>query len=169
MGFGWFSFSLFPHVVLLGAGALLLALAPSRMRGLQLEVLDAPVASGVMGLGAFVATVGAIVVTALSLVGIPVAVALAFALPAVGLVGLAAVASILGHALPLDWIPRTSVARLAAGVAVLFVATLVPVVGQLLWTCAACVGLGALVRTRFRPVDGGRPAVPGGPYRTVAG
>ena len=69
-------------------------------------------------------------------------------------------------------IVRDPVRRHAAGVTVLFVASLVPLLGTLVVLVASCLGLGALVRTKFRttlPTDLADRAdvIACGPYRTV--
>lgn len=149
-------------------GLVLLGLAPERLSALHRTMLRAPVQALATGVAVAVLGVLATVVLAITILGIPAAVLLGLLLALALYVGLAAAASVVGGVLPVPQLRARPVAQLAAGVAALFVASLVPIAGELLVAVAALYGLGALWRTRFAarsPVD----AVPdAGPYRTAA-
>ncbi|MFW5920890.1 MAG: hypothetical protein ACOCUS_03545, partial [Polyangiales bacterium] len=150
-------------------GLLLMGLTLERFGALQVAIVRQPLRAGALGVLASVGTLVAIVVLCITIIGIPVGVLVAMALPVALYVGLAACASVLGAALPIETLRGRSVLQLAAGCGVLFVASLVPFVGDVAVAIAALVGLGALAITRFgkqgpEPVD----ATPAGPYRTRA-
>ena len=75
---------------------------------------------------------------------------LGLALPVATYVGLAAAATVIGAALPLEGLKGQEVLQLALGVGVLFFASIVPTVGTVASVAFACLGFGALIRTRFR-------------------
>ena len=151
----------FALVFLLSLG--LRTMAPTRFAEAQAAVVTAPTRGGAVGFVALSA--GAVLALGLmvTIVGIPVAFVLGTVLGLAGAVGLALTASVLGAALPVErWKPEDA-KRLAAGVAALFVLTWVPWVGPVAAACAACVGVGAFVRTRPKPAT----SVAQGPYRTA--
>ncbi|AKF08744.1 hypothetical protein DB32_005893 [Sandaracinus amylolyticus] len=160
------------HGLLFLLALLLMGLAPERLGAMQVAIVRDPTRTALHGLAGYVASAMLIVALAITVIGIPAAVALALALPLATYVGLAASASVIGAALPVDRLKDRPVRQLAAGVLVLFVASLVPYLGTLTVIAAACLGTGALIRTRFgttppRELVGG-PAVEVGPYRTSA-
>lgn len=157
------------HALLFLLGLLLMGVARERLRALQATIVrDGPRTAGV-GLLAYVGAVLAMIVLAITIVGIPAAVLLGLALPVATYVGLAASASVIGAALPIRELAGKEVGQLAAGVLVLFVAAQVPVVGTIATIVAACLGVGALVRTRFAVHPPELPEPTEGPYRSAAG
>ncbi|UJR78688.1 hypothetical protein [Sandaracinus amylolyticus] len=161
------------HGLLFLLALLLMGLAPERLGAMQVAIVRDPVRTGLHGIAGYVASAVLIVALAITLIGIPAAVALALVLPLATYVGLAASASVIGAALPVDRLRDRPVRQLAAGVLVLFVASLVPYLGTLTIVAAACLGTGALIRTRFRTsppseLIGAGPIVEVGPYRTQA-
>lgn len=154
------------HVLLFLLGLVLIGVWRDRLGALQVTMIKDGVKTAGIGLFAYVAAGIAVVLFALTIVGIPVAVVLALALPVATYVGLAAAATVIGAALPLPQLKDSEVSQLAAGVAVLFVASIVPVVGTIATVVAACLGFGALVRTRFEARPPKDLPEDGGPYRT---
>jgi len=151
-GHGWFSDALSSAAsfgLLFLLGVLLMGVARGRLRGVQRAIVQAPVRCGVIGLLSAVATVFILVALTVTVVGFPAAVVLAVLVPAAVYVGVAATASVLGAALPVPAVRGRPVLGLAAGVALIYVTSLVPVVGTLLLISVAAVGFGAVVHTRF--------------------
>ena len=137
------------HVMLFLLGLLMISVSRERLGALQATMIkDAPKTVG-WGLLGYVAAAVATILLALTVVGIPVAVLVALALPVATYVGLAAAATVIGAALPIERLQGREVAQLAAGVAVLFAASLVPVAGGIAVAIAACLGFGAVLRTRL--------------------
>ena len=74
----------------------------------------------------------------------------------------------LGAALPIPQLQGNEMGQLAAGVAVLFLASLVPFAGGVFTAVIACLGVGALMRTKLGGERLEAPPEEGGPYRTAA-
>ncbi len=155
------------HVLLFLLGLLMLGVARDRLGAMQVTMIEDGLKTAGTGLIGYVVAVVAIVLCAVTIIGIPVAVVLALALPLATYVGLAASATIIGAMLPVRELQGREVVQLAAGVAVLFVASLVPTIGTLITIAAACLGFGALIRTRFSPTPPS-DLPEEGPYRTPA-
>jgi hypothetical protein len=156
----------FALLFLLGLG--MMGLFPDRMRSLEVVIAREPLAVGWRGAaGVFFAVVGAILL-AITLIGIPAAIALMVGLSVATYVGLAAVAAVIGVVLPVERLRDRPVLQLAAGVATLYVASLVPGVGGLALIFAALVGLGAVVRTRLGKEVPPRFSDESSPYRGSA-
>jgi hypothetical protein len=85
----------------------------------------------------------------ITLIGIPVALALLVVVPVLTGWGFAAVASELGTLLPLPRGRKTQAMVLALGLLILLVVGRIPVLGTLVLVAATLVGLGAIMRTRF--------------------
>jgi hypothetical protein len=153
------------HVLLFLLGLLMIGVTRERLRAMQTTMIKDGLKTAGAGLLAYIATGVAIVLFAITIVGIPASVVLALALPVATYVGLAAAATVIGAALPIPKLQRNEVLQLAAGVGVLFVASIVPVVGGIATAVAACLGLGALVRTRFGAEAPSDLPGDGGPYR----
>jgi hypothetical protein len=167
---GNFFGSLASYALLFVLGLLLMGVAPDRYEALQVAIVRQPLRSFGMGLLGTIGAVVAIVVLAITVIGIPAAVLLAIALPFAIYIGMAAFASVFGTLLPVEALRGKPVLRLGAGVLALFVASLVPFAGSIAVAVAAVVGLGALVITRFRKtaeVELERPTS-NGPYRASA-
>lgn len=147
---GGFFRSLVAHALLFLLGLFLIGLVPERMGAMHVAIVRDPLRTVGTGVGAYVAAGVLVVALAISLIGIPAAVALTVAVPVATYVGLAGAASVVGAALPLEGLRGAPVRQLLAGVTVIFVLSFVPVLGPVLIAAAACLGVGALVRTRFR-------------------
>lgn len=161
------------HGLLFLLALLLMGLAPDRVGAMQVAIVRDPVRTALHGLAGYVTSAALMIALAITLIGIPAAVALALVLPLATYVGLAASATVIGAALPVDGLRGRPVRQLAAGVLMLFVASLVPYLGTIVIAAASCLGVGALIRTRFRaspPAEllGAGPVVEAGPYRTQA-
>ncbi len=163
----------FAHVLLFLLALVLRALVPERMGVMHLAIVRDPVDTTLRGALGYVVTGISIVALAITVLGIPASLLLMLLLPLATYVGLAAAAAVIGAALPLEGLGGKPVRQLAAGVGALFVASLVPWLGGLLVAVAACVGYGALLRTRFRAEPPpelllrGEP-IDAGPYRSSA-
>jgi hypothetical protein len=154
-------------------GLLLMGLVPDRLRAMQIAIVRAPVSTGLLGLGSYIATVVALVLFALTIVGIPVTIGMALLVVLATSVGLAVCATVIGAALPIERLRGHRVLQLGAGVLVLFVSSMVPYLGDFVQVIACCLGFGALVRTRFRTsppreLVGEGPVRDAGPYRSWA-
>lgn len=128
---------------------LLLSLVPERLSALERTLMKAPGRALALGFVAGIAAVVSIVVMAITIIGIPAALVVALALPIAVYLGLAAVAASLGAALPIETLRERPIAQLASGVGVLFVLSLVPVIGSIGMFAAATIGFGAVLLTRF--------------------
>lgn len=120
----------------------------------QVAVVRAPGRTFVQGLALTAGTVLAIVVTAISIVGIPAAFVFGVGLTVAAYVGLAVTAAVLGVALPIEALRGKPVLQIAAGVGAMFIASLVPLAGGLAVFASVLIGIGALIVTRLgeRPV-----------------
>ncbi|MBN1203375.1 MAG: hypothetical protein JXB05_00435 [Myxococcaceae bacterium] len=138
---------------LFGLGFLGQIFFPSRMKELSAEIKRQPVLSGLTGLLAIIAMIPITLVLAITIVGIPAAVALWLVAPLAGALGLAAVASEIGMKLPVLRGRKTQAVVLALGLLVLLGVGSIPVLGWMVMFLASMVAFGAVVRTRF----GSRP------------
>lgn len=135
-------------------GAALLALTPHRVEILREEIERRPLRGMGLGLlGAFgvLVTVATLVIT---LIGIPLAIALLFGTLVLGYLGSCVVPLAIGRRL-LGERTENPYVHLAAGCVLLFCVLSIPVVGGLLSFLGALLVLGALLRTR-----GARTRVP---------
>jgi hypothetical protein len=161
------------HALLFLLALLLMGVAPERLGAMQVVIVRDPLKTGAVGMMGYGAAIVIIALLAITILGIPMAVALAVLLSIATYVGLAASATVIGAALPLERLRGRPVRQLAAGVLVLFIASMVSYLGTVVIVAASCLGLGALLRTRFQtspPIEliGRGPAVGSGPYRTLA-
>jgi hypothetical protein len=93
-----------------------------------------------------------------TLIGIPLVLVQVLGVLVAGVFGFTALAWWLGRRLPVQLSRGTMVLQLALGMAIVFVATQIPVIGWLVWTAAVILTFGAVLRTRF----GQEPAMPTG-------
>lgn len=156
------------HVLLFLIGLLMLGAGRERLGAMQVTMIKDGLKTAGTGLVGYVAAIGGIILFAITLIGIPAAIVIGLAIPVATYIGLAAAASVLGAALPLPQLQGKEVHQLAAGVAVLFMASLVPVAGTIATAIAACLGVGALLRTRFGTTPPTDLPDGEGPYRTAA-
>jgi hypothetical protein len=144
-------------VVMFVFGFLLMVFAPQRMKGLETAIRNQPAVSGAIGLLAFLGLVPVTVFLLVTIIGIPVAALMWLAMTFVVPMGLAAIANTIGSMVPLGRVRRTQALVLAVGILVLLLSSHVPFLGPLLFSVAACVGLGAVVRTRVGSMPKGLP------------
>ncbi len=155
------------HVLLFILGLLLMGVAKERYEALQVTIVKKPLPSFGYGVLGIVGALLAIVVLAITIIGIPAAVLGAVALPIAVYIGLAAFAAVFGAALPIEQLRGKPVLQLAAGVGTLWLLSLIPFMGAFATAVAAALGLGALFITRFRTTAQLPPdPTPAGPYRT---
>lgn len=163
---GWFLFLL----GLLALTAIVMALFPEKMNAMKNSLAANPARHLAVGFLGWIALPVALLALALTIVGIPVAVVTVFALPVVALIGAVLLGLIVGEqverALAKRW-PRaagqTLLVQALIGVALLWLAQAVPLVGWLIWPLVAVFGLGAALATRFgtnRPWFNGRGPTP---------
>ena len=140
--------------LLLGLLALVLRSGfPERFLNLTRTLVEEPGACLLTGVGGAFAVGGLSLAAAITVIGLPLAAVLAGAGTLGAYVGLAAVATVLGAALPWAGAESQPQLRVLGGAAVLLVAGWVPVVGRLLLLAAVLYGFGGLLRTRFAPED----------------
>ncbi|WP_257446233.1 bactofilin family protein [Archangium lipolyticum] len=139
--------------MLFGTGFLGQLFLPTRMKELGSEIRAQPVKSGVVGFLGALAMIPITVVLTVTLIGIPVVVALWVVAFLTTALGFAAVASELGMKLPVMRGRKTQAMVLALGLLLLLVVGNIPVLGPLVLTLATLVAFGAVIRTRF----GNRP------------
>ncbi|WP_342381839.1 hypothetical protein NVS55_19790 [Myxococcus stipitatus] len=145
--------------VLFGLGFLGQMFVPNRMKLLGDEIRARPLQSGLTGLFGMLAMIPLTVVLCVTIIGIPAAVLLWMAAPLAVALGFAAVASEVGARIPVMRGRKTQAIVLALGLLVTLVVGSVPVVGIIVSSLVALVGLGAVIRTRFgyRPRGTGIP------------
>lgn len=146
-----------------GLGFLLMMFAPERMKAIEATIRAEPAKNGLTGLIGLFAAVPATLLLVVTLVGIPVAMLMWLALALIIPVGLAAVANLLGAALPTGPLRRTQATVLAVGLLVLMLVKSIPVLGGLLLAVAVAVSLGAIIRTRFGQPPRGTPVLESSP------
>ncbi|AGC45261.1 hypothetical protein MYSTI_03955 [Myxococcus stipitatus DSM 14675] len=145
--------------VLFGLGFLGQMFVPNRMKLLGDEIRARPLQSGLTGLFGMLAMIPLTVVLCVTIIGIPAAVLLWMAAPLAVALGFAAVASEVGARIPVMRGRKTQAIVLALGLLVTLVVGSVPVLGVIISSLVALVGLGAVIRTRFgyRPRGTGIP------------
>lgn len=142
------------HALLFLFGLLLLGVWPSRLDLLVRGVVELPGRTALTGGLGMIAAVVLGLVLVITIVGIPGAILLALASALAVYAGLVAVAVVVGKALPLPALKDSPVLQLGAGILAFFVASRVPVVGDLIVLVAGLLGFGAVILTRA----GSRPA-----------
>lgn len=147
--------------LLFGLGFVFMMFAPTRMKQLEAEIRRAPAVNGITGFVTGVALIPLSVLLALTIVGIPVVVMMWPLAAVVALMGLTAIANVLGAKLPFFRGHRTQALVLAMGTFALSLVAAVPVLGPLVLTLLVCVSLGAAVRSRLGQRGQGLPVVDG--------
>jgi hypothetical protein len=133
---------------LFGLGFLLMMFAPNRMRNIETEIMKEPVKSGLAGALALLGSVPLCVFLFLSVIGWPVLLAVTILSPLVIVMGMLAMAYLVGARIPLGRFKRTQALALAGGLLVMMLLSMVPVLGALMSAAAICVSFGAIIRTR---------------------
>ncbi len=159
--------SLLLHALLFLFALLLSGAVPERMGAMHVAIVREPLRTAGVGLLGYAGALVALIALVVTIIGIPLALALGILVPVATYVGLAAAATVIGAALPIERLHGRPVLQILAGVSCLFVASLVPGLGLVAIAAAACIGLGALVRTRFRAAPPAELLVGEGPYRSA--
>jgi cytoskeletal protein CcmA (bactofilin family) len=155
---------LIQFAVMFGLGFLGQMLFPARMKALAADIQSKPLAGGMVGLAGAVALIPASIplllvsiVLAVTIIGIPVAVALWMLPPLAAAVGFTAVASSIGTRLPIMRGRKTQAMVMALGLLLLLAVGQIPVLGPLVLVAAALVGFGAVIRTQLGRRPRGMP------------
>jgi cytoskeletal protein CcmA (bactofilin family) len=143
--------------MLFGVGFLGQLFLPTRMRELGREIREQPVRNGVVGLLGSLAMVPITVVLTVTLIGIPVMLALWVVAFLTTALGFAAVAGELGMKLPVLRGRKTQAMVLALGLLLLLGVGHIPVLGPLVLMLVTLVAFGAVIRTRFGHRSRGMP------------
>ncbi|HYO67426.1 MAG TPA: hypothetical protein VEU33_15230, partial [Archangium sp.] len=151
-----FATFLIQFAVMFGLGFLGQMLFPARMKALTADIQAKPLAGGVVGLVGALSLIPASIpllvvsiVLAVTIIGIPVAVALWLLPLLAAAVGFTAVASSIGTRLPVMRGRKTQAMVMALGLLILLVAARIPVLGPLVMVAAVLVGFGAVIRTQL--------------------
>lgn len=132
----------------LALGLLLIVIAPRRVESVGRSLVNQPAKALLTGfLGTLALPVLALLLV-VTIVGIPLVAVLVLAVVAATILGFTALAQMLGDRLPLGT-RGGQVLRLAAGTALLVVATKIPLLGIFVWMAGWLFIFGAVLRTRF--------------------
>lgn len=149
---------LLQFALLFGLGFLATMFVPNRMKQLETTVRKQPVRNGLVGLLAAIALVPLTVLLTVTIVGIPVVVALWIIIaPLAALLGVVVIANAVGLSLPTGRMHRTQALVLALGLLAVLLVARIPVAGPIAMTVAGLVAVGAMVRTRFGQPPRGVP------------
>ncbi len=143
--------------VLFGMGFLLMMFAPARMKSIEAEIQQSPAKNGAAGLLAALCSIPLTLFLAVTLIGIPVAMAFWMLAFLCTLMGLVAVANILGSRIPVPRLRRTQAIALAVGLLSILLVARIPVLGPVVVSIAMAVSLGAIIRTRLGHRGQGMP------------
>lgn len=136
-------------------GLLVVTLFPRRVDGVSGAMTTHPFKSVLVGLlGIFVAAIASVLLVA-TLIGAPLVAVVVVGVLAAGVLGFVSLSFHVGRLLPIRTERRLVALQLAAGTAIVVVATQVPFLGWLVWVAAALLTFGAVLRSRF----GGEPPV----------
>lgn len=135
--------------VLLLLGFLLMTLFPRRIDAVAASLVANPGKSVLAGLLGLLAQPLLSLLLVVTVVGIPLLVVQALGLGVAYLMGVTAVAVLVGRALPEALHRATGILQLAVGLALVLLALAIPVVGWLLWAAMVMATFGAVLRTRF--------------------
>jgi len=130
-------------------GILLVLLFPRRVDAVAASMVANPVKSLLAGLLGLMAQPFLTILLVVTVIGIPLVLVQVLGLVVGGGLGFTALALHLGRALPLPEARRTTMLQLAIGMALLVVATQLPVLGWIVWVVLLMVTFGAVLRTRF--------------------
>jgi hypothetical protein len=138
------------HALLFVLGVILLGVFPERIAALQRVLVRAPARAGISGLLGFVGAAVLVIVLVVTIIGIPGAVIVALGSFAAVYIGLVAVATVVGAAIPMEFLKNRPILQLGAGILAFYLASLVPVAGAIASVVVAALGFGAVLLTRFR-------------------
>ncbi|MFT5359269.1 MAG: cytoskeletal protein CcmA (bactofilin family), partial [Polyangiales bacterium] len=137
------------HGVIFLLGLILLGAFQSRHALLCQAVIRSPLRAAMSGAGGFFAALVMTIALAVTIIGIPISILVVLLTTVSVYFGFAIVASVLGALLPVPKWRGHPLKQLAAGVAILFALSSLPVVSVFADIVAACIGFGAVVLTRF--------------------
>ncbi len=135
--------------VLLLLGFLLMTLFPRRIDAVAASLTANPGKSVLAGLLGLLAQPLLSLLLVVTVVGIPLLLVQALGLGVAYLMGVTAVAVLVGRALPEALHRQTGILQLAIGLGLVLLALAVPFVGWLLWAALVMATFGAVLRTRF--------------------
>jgi hypothetical protein len=135
--------------VLLLLGFLLLTFFPRRIDAVSASLLANPGKSVLAGLLGLLAQPLLTLLLVVTVVGIPLVFVQVLGLGVAYLIGVTAVAVLIGRALPATLHRETGILQLAIGLLLVLLAVAVPFVGWLLWAAMVMATFGAVLRTRF--------------------
>ncbi len=135
---------------------LVTALVPRRISVIAVSFPDRWAMSILAGLIAYCATIVLCVILAVTLIGIPLAIALWFAAKVVKWIGLASILFLIGHTLGRNVLKRelSHLAAVLGGFAVYAVISLVPIFGGVFAMVMSVLALGIAILTRFGSEEG---------------
>lgn len=137
------------HSLLFLLGLLFLGVFRERHANLARVIVERPGRTAVVGFFGMVGAVVLTIVLLITLIGIPGALVVALGTFLAVYGGIAVTASVLGAVLPFEALASRPVAQLFVGILVLYLLSLVPVLGGVVGVIVASLGLGAMLTTRF--------------------
>jgi len=160
-GVAWsFFMLLLKYGIFFALALLVVMLVPRRVEVLAATMMNDPLRSIGTGILAVLAQPFVSLGLIVTIVGIPLLLVQVVGLVLVGVIGFTAAAVLIGRRLPLSAPRRTPTLQLAAGMAVVVLATHLPVLGWFVWMVLALASFGAVVRTRFGQEPGAAPHPP---------
>jgi hypothetical protein len=154
---GWsLASALARYAVYLALALLLMLLFPRRVEVVGASIEANPVKSLLAGLLGLLAQPFLSILLIVTLIGIPLVLVQVLGVLVAGVFGFTALAWWLGRRLPLQLSRGAMVLQLALGLAIIFLATQIPVLGWLVWTAVVLLTFGGVLRTRF----GQEPVLP---------
>ncbi|MCU0671348.1 MAG: polymer-forming cytoskeletal protein [Myxococcota bacterium] len=137
------------HSLLFLLGLLFLGVFRERHANLARVIVERPGRTAVVGFFGMVGAVVLTIVLLITLIGIPGALVVGLGTFLAVYGGIAVTASVLGAVLPFEALAGRPVAQLFVGILVLYLLSLVPVLGGVVGVIVASLGLGAMLTTRF--------------------
>ncbi len=134
---------------LFGVGFLFILFVPNRMKQIESELKADPLKCMLTGGVAAVAFLPLLVLLAITVIGIPVMLAMLLLAPLAILAGYGAIASTIGLRLPILRGKKTQAMVLALGLLVILLLGMIPVLGVILHSGLVLLSVGAVLRTRF--------------------
>jgi|GEM_PF-281930 hypothetical protein len=150
---------LLEFAVFFGLGFVLMMFAPQRLKALEDSVRAEPLKNGVAGALAAMASVPLTLLLCVTIVGIPVAIAMWLAAFLLVPAGVAVIANSVGAKLPTGRVRKTQALVLAAGLFALLLALQVPGLNVLVGLVAGSIFVGAAIRTRLGQGPKGTPMI----------
>jgi hypothetical protein len=135
--------------VLLLLGFLLMSFFPRRVDAVAASLLASPARSVLAGLLGLLAQPILSLLLVVTIVGIPLLVVQALGIGVAYLMGVTAVAMVIGRALPPALHRGTGILQLAIGLWLVQLAFAIPYIGWMLWATLIMATFGAVLRTRF--------------------